>query len=206
MRTPDIIAGWIRARARLRGLWLKAKARLLGCDFRIGPDFEISGPALMTNGWHGRIRVGRGIIMDDLKITLLRGASFTVGDRVSANRGLVVACMQEIRIGDGCMIAEYVSIRDFTHRIVPGVAMKDSGFDCAPIVIGANVWIGRGALIMPGVTIGDNSIIGAHAVVNRSIPANSVAVGMPARVIRDLAAEAVIEASPADGERTSSEI
>jgi acetyltransferase-like isoleucine patch superfamily enzyme len=55
-----------------------------------------------------------------------------------------------------------------------------------PIVIGNNVYIGYGSVILPGVTIGDNVVIGAHAIVSRDIPSNSVAVGIPARVIKDL--------------------
>lgn len=55
-----------------------------------------------------------------------------------------------------------------------------------PIVLGNNVWIGAGAIVLPGVTVGDNSIIGAGAVVTRDVPANAVAVGNPARVVRTL--------------------
>ncbi|MCS0504869.1 acyltransferase [Ancylobacter mangrovi] len=189
MRLPDLFAGHTQLRGRLRGLWFKFKIALFRCDFRIGPGFTIGGPVMMTNGWNGIIRVGANLVMDDLKITLLRGARLEVGDRVSANRGLIIGCMEEIRIGDGTMIAEYVTIRDFTHRIEVGVPMRDSGFKSAPIVIGENVWIGRGACILEGITIGANSVIGANAVVTRSVPPNSVAVGVPARVIRTLAPE-----------------
>ncbi|WP_032599622.1 DapH/DapD/GlmU-related protein, partial [Bacteroides fragilis] len=55
-----------------------------------------------------------------------------------------------------------------------------------PVVIGNNVWIGEGASILPNVTIGDNSIVAAHAVVTKNIPANSIAVGCPARIIRTI--------------------
>lgn len=61
-----------------------------------------------------------------------------------------------------------------------------TALDVAPITIGDNVWLGGGAIVLPGVTIGDNSVIGAGAVVTRSIPANVVAVGNPARVVRSL--------------------
>ena len=85
-----------------------------------------------------------------------------------------------IQVGDGVMIGEYVSIRDANH-IIGHEDIRNSGHTGAPIVICRNAWIGRGAVILAGVTIGENSVVAANAVVTRDVPANTVVAGVPAR-------------------------
>ena len=95
-----------------------------------------------------------------------------------------------ISIGDNCLIAE--EVRMITHDGAIYVLNNLGYFDgkrkdkIAPITIGNNVYIGTGAYIMPGVKIGDNCIIGAKALVTKDVPNNSVAVGIPAKVIEDV--------------------
>ena len=91
-----------------------------------------------------------------------------------------------IEIGDNVLIAPNVIICTASHPL--DYRLRDQGLEYAlPIRIGNSVWIGAGAIILPGVTIGDHAVIGAGAIVNRDIPANCVAVGNPARVIRTIA-------------------
>lgn len=90
-----------------------------------------------------------------------------------------------IRIGRDCQIGPNVQLLTPTHPLEP--EPRRAGWEAAaPITIEDNVWLGGGAIILAGVTIGENSIIGAGAVVTRDIPANVVAVGNPAKVIRNL--------------------
>ena len=92
-------------------------------------------------------------------------------------------------IGENCLIAELVSIRDHDHAFLStNIPIRDQGFTIKPVSIGKNVWIAAKASIVKGVTIGDNVIVGANAVVCHDIPANAIAVGVPARVIRMRAA------------------
>lgn len=107
-----------------------------------------------------------------------------LGDEVVLSRGVHLVSFASIQIGDGTMIGEYTSVRDANHRIVKNQLNRYAGYQSAPIVIGNNVWIGRGATILAGVTIGDNAVIGANAVVNKDIPANTLAVGVPARSVK----------------------
>jgi galactoside O-acetyltransferase len=86
----------------------------------------------------------------------------------------------DIYVGDGCMIAPNVVIGT-SGQLVPPLLREYSNF---PVHIGKNVWIGPGARILPGVTIGDNSVIGAGSVVINDIPSNAAASGIPCRVIR----------------------
>ena len=91
-----------------------------------------------------------------------------------------------IEIGDDVLLAPNVIVCTAGHPVDP--ALRAQGLEYAkPIKIGNGVWVGAGAIILPGVTIGDHSVIGAGAVVNRDIPANCVAVGNPARVIKTIA-------------------
>ena len=89
-----------------------------------------------------------------------------------------------IYIGDKCLISYEVVMRTDMHNHKAGIPIIDQGNSAEDIIIGNNVWIGHGVYIMPGVHIGDNSIIGAKAVVTKDIPADSIAVGVPACVIK----------------------
>ena len=88
-----------------------------------------------------------------------------------------------VRIGDGCQIGHNVVFATLNHFLEPE---KRKMTHSAPIVLGKNVWVGSNATILQGVTIGDNAVIGAGAVVTGDIPANTVAVGVPAKVIKHI--------------------
>ncbi len=113
------------------------------------------------------------------------GTQISIGDRVFANYGLTALDCARISIGDDTQIGPHVQLLTPTHPLDPDE--RRSGLEAAaPITIGSNVWIGGGAIVLAGVTIGDNSVIGAGSVVTRDVPANVVAVGNPARVVREL--------------------
>lgn len=89
-----------------------------------------------------------------------------------------------VKIGHDVLIAAHCAISSQTHQI-SGVLYRET-IRTAPVVIGNNVWLGTGVTILPGVVIGDNSVIGAGSVVCENVPANTVAAGVPARVLREL--------------------
>jgi acetyltransferase-like isoleucine patch superfamily enzyme len=96
-----------------------------------------------------------------------------------------IGCNEKVWIGDNVMMAQSVSIRDTDHNFSDSdVPMNRQGVSISPVVIGNNVWLGHGAVILKGVTIGDGAIIAAGAVVTSDIPSNAIAGGVPARVIR----------------------
>lgn len=109
-----------------------------------------------------------------------------IGNRVSATGYLTVGAASRVEIGDDALLASHIFIGDNQHghtRIdIPFKYQQLEGI--APVSIGRGCWIGEHVVIMPGVTIGEMSIIGANSVVTKSIPARSIAVGAPARVIR----------------------
>lgn len=109
-----------------------------------------------------------------------------IGHRVTATGGLTIAAMQEVVIEDDVMFAANVFISDGLH----GYARGDEPykyqpmFRIAPVRIGRGSWLGQNVVVLPGVTIGELAIVGANSVVTRDIPARSIAVGQPARVIK----------------------
>ena len=108
-----------------------------------------------------------------------------VGARTFANWGLVALDVARITIGDDVQIGPNVQLLTATHPLEPG--SRQAKWESAkPITIGNNVWLCGGVIVCPGVTIGENTVVGAGAVVTRELPPNAVAVGNPARVIRHL--------------------
>lgn len=111
----------------------------------------------------------------------------TIGDGVQFQHSCCLSAHDDVTIGDYAIFAEQVSIHDESHVVTTGSDPIDyRGFVKKPIVIGRNVWVGAKVTILPGVHIGDNAVIGANAVVTHDIPAYTVAVGIPARVIREI--------------------
>ncbi len=113
------------------------------------------------------------------------GKHVHLGSHVYVNYNLTLVDDTHIYIGDHVMIAPNVVIATGTHPIHPELRRKEAQFNL-PVHIQDNVWLGAGCLVMPGVTIGENSVIGAGSVVTKDIPENVVAVGNPCRVLRDI--------------------
>jgi galactoside O-acetyltransferase len=110
-----------------------------------------------------------------------------LGKNVYANFNLTLVDDTHIFIGDYVMIGPNVTIATAGHPIDPELRKKVAQFNI-PVNIGNNVWLGANAVILPGVSIGDNSVIGAGSVVTKDIPENVVAVGNPCRVLREITA------------------
>jgi len=111
------------------------------------------------------------------------GTFISAGPGLFMNFGCVILDVCEVRIGRQVLFGPGVHIYAATHPI--DATERSSGVEFGrPITIGDRVWIGGGAIILPGVTVGDDSVIGAGSVVTKNIPARSVAVGNPCRVVR----------------------
>lgn len=113
------------------------------------------------------------------------GRHVRFGKNVYANFNLTLVDDAEIVVGDGVMFAPNVIVATAAHPICPELRARGLQYN-RPVRIGNNVWIGAGAVILPGVTIGDGTVIGAGSVVTKDIPANVVAVGNPCRVLRPI--------------------
>ena len=117
------------------------------------------------------------------------GSGISIGAGSFANFGLVALDVAPITIGADVQIGSNVQLLTPIHPLDP--QLRRAGWEAAkPITIGDNVWLGSGAIVLPGVSIGANTVVGAGAVVTRTLPADVLAVGNPARVVRSLESEA----------------
>jgi acetyltransferase-like isoleucine patch superfamily enzyme len=161
-------------------VWAKATQN----NVTIPTNVELHSGVLIRSFGAGAIRIGNKTSLSRFALIEARDGRIQIGSGVFVGQGVVITAQTSIEVGDGCQIAEYVSIRDQDHDPEAPGPLSQSGFKTAPIIIGSNVWLGARVSVARGVRIGDNAVVGAGAVVTSDIPANSVAVGVPARVIR----------------------
>jgi acetyltransferase-like isoleucine patch superfamily enzyme len=146
---------------------------------------------LITN--RGRIVVGDDFRSDGLQfrshLNTAAGGLLEIGDHVFINRGVAIHASDHVQLGDNVFVGDLSAIYDSNfHEIEPGEGVK-----VAPVEIGDNVWLGRGAIVLPGVSIGRDCVVAAGSVVTRSVPAAQLVGGNPARPLRALRTEAAYE-------------
>lgn len=148
---------------------------------------NISGPVFIST-IANKMQLGkRASIYPHAIFELSENAPLSIGNNFTLSYGAVIACHHSITIGDFVMIGEYSSVRDTTHNYnQPGIPYCRQGDSSAEIVIGNNVWIGRGCIILPGSIIEDGVIVGAHSVVKGRLNADSMYAGSPLKIIRTL--------------------
>jgi acetyltransferase-like isoleucine patch superfamily enzyme len=177
----------VAARARRETALLLARGRWPTVGFGAGSDIR-RGLTLVC-GPGAKIEFGERCVLDR-HLTVECVGELIVGARTIFGHHCTIGAKESVRIGPDCLIAEMVSIRDSDHVIASlDLPYRAQGHVTAPVVLGRNVWLGSKVVVARGVHIGDNAVVGAGAVVTRDIPANSLAVGVPARVIRELGQE-----------------
>lgn len=129
--------------------------------------------------------IGEGVYLEPPFHANWAGHHVHMGKNVYANFNLTLVDDGEIYIGDYTMIGPNVTIATAGHPVLPELRQEAYQFNI-PVHIGKNVWIGAGVIILPGVTVGDNTVIGAGSVVTKDIPSDVVAVGNPCRVLRPI--------------------
>ncbi|HEX6152929.1 MAG TPA: acyltransferase [Solirubrobacterales bacterium] len=149
-----------------------------------GPFFLGKGLELKIEP-RGEIRFGRfAWIGDGTKIRCHEGA-VEIGEKTVMGQECTISAYQHVRIGNECVIADRAMFIDFDHGIVEVERpIRLQGIYKRDVEVGNNVWIGYGACVLRGVSVGDNSVIGTNSVVTKDVPANAVVGGIPARIIR----------------------
>lgn len=159
---------------------------ILGYRLKVGPGARFYGWPNITNAGSGStITMQDHVSIGPGQWALGPGSAISIGARTSINYGLVISAIHSVKIGEDCLIGEYVTIRDNDHAFdLLSVPIKKQGLVGAPIVIEDDVWIARGVAILKGVTIGRGAVIAANAVVVKDVPPNAIVGGVPAKVIK----------------------
>ena len=173
LRNPRLAAALFNAQLSIRGkARLPLSVRLFGrIYFRAGGDVKFG---------NGVCLVGNVV---PIEIVSHKGSHISIGDHTFINYGTSITAYQHVKIGRHCLLGHHVRILDKNEH---GIKERSVAPPAAPVVIEDNVWIGSHSIILTGVCIGRNSAIGAGSVVTRDIPANCLAVGNPARVLRQI--------------------
>ncbi|MBN1850864.1 MAG: acyltransferase [Deltaproteobacteria bacterium] len=157
----------------------RLKADVKNMDFSVHCD----GPVHVTGTRH--ICIGKQCRLGmDTELRTMEKGKIHLGHHIRIDRGCTFVSYSEISIQDYAIIGEFVSIRDANHGMSRRGPMRFQPRISKPIRIERDVWIGRGACILPGVTIGEGTVIGPNSVVKHSIPPYSVAAGIPAKIIK----------------------
>jgi len=171
LRSPRLAAALINAQVQIRG-----KARL-PLSVRLTGRIRLKGD--------GDVEFGQGVCLagDIVPIEFVchKGARISIGDHTFINYGSSISAYKQVKIGRHCLLGHHTLIVDRNEH---GVEQREIAPPPAPVIIEDHVWIGSRVIILPGRSVGHHSVIGAGSVVTKNIPANCLAVGNPARVVR----------------------
>jgi acetyltransferase-like isoleucine patch superfamily enzyme len=165
----------------LRARWYLRRAEHIGTRVRVrGRPQVLAAGRLVVND-----RVQLVSTLATLELVAGHGGVLEIGERSLVNFGTSIVAFQRVTIGARCLIGPHCMIMDTPfHRLEPERRLEPP--ETSPVTIGADVWLGARVIVLPGVTIGDGSAIGAGSVVTHDIAPRSLAVGSPARVVRNL--------------------
>lgn len=138
----------------------------------------------------GRLEIGRWVHIGDGTSLRCHEGSMRIGDKVVFGRNNTVNCYLDVEIGAATLVADWVYVTDFDH-VTADVhrPIKDQGIAKTPVRIGPECWLGVKTSVLRGTRIGRGSVLGAHAVARGDLPDHAIAVGAPARVVRDRRAD-----------------
>jgi acetyltransferase-like isoleucine patch superfamily enzyme len=148
----------------------------------VGTGLKISGRPIIAHAPSGTIRAGRNLTLNadphPIEIYAAENAVVSIGNNVYIDKGVMITAARRIDIGNFTIVGTQTVILDSDWRGIDGAEPHS-----APVKIGNHVWIGLRVIILKGVTIGDNAIVGAGSVVTRDIATNNIAAGCPAKKI-----------------------
>jgi acetyltransferase-like isoleucine patch superfamily enzyme len=185
------LLAFMRANHMLTPRYARLLARLAWLKLRFGRRLQTDGPCFICPrveielGRHATLRIGRWAwIGHGTKIRVHEG-DVSIGAKSVLGQDCTISAFQHVGIGRECIVADRVMMIDFDHGVVDVERpIRLQGIYKRDVEVGHNVWIGYGACILRGVSVGDNSVIGTNAVVTRDVPADAVVAGVPARLIR----------------------
>ncbi|HTW42064.1 MAG TPA: acyltransferase [Solirubrobacteraceae bacterium] len=170
--------------ARLLARFALLKLRFRGRLRTEGLCFLCPGVTLEI-GRHARLHIGRWAWVGHASKIRVHEGEVSIGAKTVIGQECTISAYQHVSIGRECIIADRVMLIDFDHGVTEVERpIRQQGIYKRDVRVGHNVWMGYGACVLRGVSIGENSIVGTSAVVTKDFPPNSVIAGVPARVIR----------------------
>ncbi len=140
-------------------------------ELQIGREASVEFGRFVWLGHGTKIRCHEGVV--------------EIGAKTVIGQECTISAYKRVRIGEQCVIADRTMFIDFDHGVVEiERPIRQQGIYTREVEVGSNVWIGYGACILRGVSVGDNSIVGTNSVVTKDVPANAVVAGVPARIVR----------------------
>jgi acetyltransferase-like isoleucine patch superfamily enzyme len=197
-RAPESLHGgllgllaFMRANHMLKLPYMRMLARLVWLKLRLGKRLQTDGLCFLCPGVHleiapnATLHIGRWAwVGHDSKIRVHEG-EVRIGAKSVLGQECTISAYQHVSIGRECIIADRVMLIDFDHGVVDVERpIRTQGIYKRDVRVGHNVWMGYGACVLRGTTVGDNSVVGTNSVVTADVPANAVVGGVPARVIR----------------------
>jgi acetyltransferase-like isoleucine patch superfamily enzyme len=188
---PLVLLRFMRANGMLRPGYAALLARLAFLKLRFGRRLQTDGLCFICPGV--KLEIGRGATLrigrwawigHGCKIRVHEG-EVSIGAKTVMGQECTISAFQHVSIGRECILADRVMLIDFDHGVTEVERpIRLQGIYKRDVEVGHNVWIGYGACILRGVSVGDNAIVGTSAVLTRPFPANAVLAGVPAEIIR----------------------
>ena len=174
--------------ARLRGEVLRLRIRMAGG--RCGTFLWVGRGLVLKYPPHRGLVIGDFVRLGEyLVIDVPPPGRLEIGSHTTFSMGVVLAASMQLTVGRDVLVGEYASLRDADHGMALGLPMYAQPMQASPVLIGDDVWIGRGACILKGASLGGGWVVGGNSVVTRAVPVLGVAAGAPARVVRTRGAE-----------------
>jgi acetyltransferase-like isoleucine patch superfamily enzyme len=188
---PIALVRFLRAHGMLNAKYARLALRLAWLKLRFRGRLQTDGPAFVGPGV--TFEIGRGAVVHlgrwswighGTKIRCHEG-EVRIGAKTVLGQECTISAFQHVSIGRECVVADRCMFIDFDHGVVEVERpIRVQGIYKRDVRVGHNCWIGYGASFLRGVTVGDNAVIGTYTVVTKDLPANAVAAGVPARVVR----------------------
>lgn len=168
---------------KFKNIFYKSNIQLI-----IGKNVQVYPDLWLRLGKNAILEIGTNtFIGKGCRIECSSNARLSIGANVHLTGYDFLACMSHIDIGQDALIGEFVSIRDSNHSYADlKHPIFSQGYTTNPIHISPDVWVGRGSIILPGVSMGEHSVVGANSVVNQDVDAFSVVAGVPVKKIKTL--------------------
>lgn len=188
---PAAFVRFARGRGLLHPRYLPLYARLAYWKLRLGDRLQLDGVAFIGRGTRlqvgprATLKLGRwSWIGRGCKIRVHEGRC-EIGAKTVLGEECTISAYRHVAVGRECLLADRVMLIDFDHGTSDVERpIREQGIYARDVHVGHNCWLGYGAAVLRGATVGDHSVVGAYSVVTRGVPANTIAAGQPARVVR----------------------